>query len=160
MPRTDLSPGFYGKLPAAGDFVIRRLPPAFVRAWDRWCARHLVPRLGGTWPPGGIRFLHPGPVTGVVVPSTDRAFRPFPLTLAAAAALQFPGWYDALAELAANAATLSPDALDLALCALPASAEGSDAPHFLLWTTGPPIETDPEAPQSTLDVLLAQPETG
>ena len=46
MPAADLIlPGFFGKLPAAGDFVSRRLPRDFVRFWDRWVARHLVPRL-------------------------------------------------------------------------------------------------------------------
>ena len=39
------APGFWGKLPAAGDFVGRRLPAAFVEPWDRWVSRHLVPRL-------------------------------------------------------------------------------------------------------------------
>ena len=29
-------PGWYGKLPALGDFVSRRLPPEFVRTWDTW----------------------------------------------------------------------------------------------------------------------------
>ncbi|RWF89350.1 MAG: DUF2094 domain-containing protein, partial [Mesorhizobium sp.] len=27
-------PGFYGKMPATGDFVSRRLPGDFVRIWD------------------------------------------------------------------------------------------------------------------------------
>ena len=30
-----LQPGYFGKLPGAGDFVQRRLPPVFVDAWDR-----------------------------------------------------------------------------------------------------------------------------
>ena len=29
-----LQQGFYGKLPVIGDFVTRRLPKAFVEAWD------------------------------------------------------------------------------------------------------------------------------
>ena len=32
----DLTPGFFGKLPALGDFVQRRLPGAFVKVWDGW----------------------------------------------------------------------------------------------------------------------------
>ena len=39
-------PGFYGKMPATGDFVTRRLSGDFVRAWDRWLAQHLVPLFG------------------------------------------------------------------------------------------------------------------
>ena len=26
--------GWYGKLPASGDFVTRRLPPSFIEPWD------------------------------------------------------------------------------------------------------------------------------
>ncbi|TIS08300.1 MAG: DUF2094 domain-containing protein, partial [Mesorhizobium sp.] len=29
-----MSTGFYGKMPATGDFVTRRLPGDFVRVWD------------------------------------------------------------------------------------------------------------------------------
>ena len=51
MPGPDLIlPGFYGKLPLAGDFVTRRLPPEFVRFWDRWASRHLAPRLADATP--------------------------------------------------------------------------------------------------------------
>ena len=32
------APGFYGKLPARGDFVRRRLPSAFVAPWDQLAA--------------------------------------------------------------------------------------------------------------------------
>jgi len=35
-------PGFYGKMPATGDFVTRRLPGDFVRVWDRWLAQHIA----------------------------------------------------------------------------------------------------------------------
>jgi len=34
-------PGWYGKLPALGDFASRRLPPVFVEPWDRWLATGL-----------------------------------------------------------------------------------------------------------------------
>ncbi|RUW25688.1 type VI secretion system-associated protein TagF, partial [Mesorhizobium sp. M4B.F.Ca.ET.013.02.1.1] len=44
-------PGFYGKIPATGDFVSRRLTGDFVRVWDRWLAQHLVPLIGlESWP--------------------------------------------------------------------------------------------------------------
>ena len=35
-------PGWYGKLPALGDFASRRLPPEFVEPWDRWLAAGLA----------------------------------------------------------------------------------------------------------------------
>ena len=85
-------PGFYGKLPTAGDFVTRRLPPDFVRSWDRWCARHLG---SGPAPPAGRRAAcasHlPGQATGLALPSRDRSGRAFPLTLAAPAPRQPEG---------------------------------------------------------------------
>jgi type VI secretion system protein ImpM len=155
MSRADLIPGFYGKLPAAGDFVARGLPDAFVRRWDRWLSRHLARRLGRAWPATGLRFLHPGPVTGVVVPSADRAGRAFPLTLAATAPPQPAAWYDALAALAAS--TASPAALEAALARHPATEQGHAAPGLLLWTTGHPAEADPDAPGALLDALLPEP---
>lgn len=38
-PRTA---GWYGKLPALGDFASRRLPSEFVASWDRWLALSLA----------------------------------------------------------------------------------------------------------------------
>jgi type VI secretion system protein ImpM len=152
----DLSlPGFFGKLPAAGDFVSRRPPPGFVRFWDRWASRHLVPRLADA-----LCFLLPG-FAGVAVPSADRAGRRFPLALAAVpppgdGAPGASGWYAELAALGRTAAAgaLDVDALDARLRALPcpplAPAEG-----LLLWSLGrPPREADPEAPGAALDAVL------
>ena len=156
MPGTHLIPGFFGKLPTSGDFVTRRLPPGFVRAWDRWCVRHIVPRLDRAWPACGLRFLHPGPVTGLLVPSADRAGRRFPLTLAAAAPLQAAAWYDALARLAARAAALAPDALETALVAHPAAGDSAAPVRLRLWSDGAPLEADPETPAAALDALLPE----
>jgi type VI secretion system protein ImpM len=103
------APGFYGKLPALGDFVQRRLPPEFVGRWDRWLKDSMLAvhkALGAAWrvsfaatPPW--RFvLAPGVVsahawTGLLLPSCDRVGRLFPLTLA----LPFEGSLDLLATL-------------------------------------------------------------
>jgi type VI secretion system protein ImpM len=153
----DLSlPGFFGKLPAAGDFVSRRLPPGFVRFWDRWASRHLVPRLDEA-----LCFLLPG-CTGVAVPSADRAGRRFPLTLAAVpppgddGPEAATGWYAELSALgrAAAAGALDVDALDARLRALPCPPL-APARGLLLWSAGqPPREADPEAPGSVLDAVL------
>jgi type VI secretion system protein ImpM len=162
-----MSPGFSGKLPRAGDFVARGLPPGFVRRWDRWASRHLVPRLGAAWPAGGLRFHLRAPegpaMTGVALPSADRAGRPFPLTLAAPApGPAAPAWYDALA--AAGAAALDPAALEAALAAFPDPDAGGppSAAGLLLWTgRGAPAPADPDAPGPALDALLGLPaETG
>ncbi|MDE2007563.1 MAG: type VI secretion system-associated protein TagF [Rhodospirillales bacterium] len=89
--------GFYGKLPARGDFVGQKLPGAFVRPWDDWLARALgasQSALGAGWRDAWLeapvwRFaLAPGlcgagTVLGLMLPSVDRAGRYFPLTFAA-----------------------------------------------------------------------------
>ena len=44
--------GWYGKLPANGDFVARRLPPSFIEPWDAWLNAMLLgsrERLGAGW---------------------------------------------------------------------------------------------------------------
>ena len=37
--------GWYGKLPSAGDFLGRRLPPEFQGPWDRWLQHGLRIRI-------------------------------------------------------------------------------------------------------------------
>jgi type VI secretion system protein ImpM len=99
----DAPAGWHGKLPTLGDFASRRLPEAFVEAWDRWLAEGLLKlRTEGTgvWLEAYLaspswRFLAmPGALgrdgdlaqawAGVVMPSVDRVGRYFPLTLAKA----------------------------------------------------------------------------
>jgi len=88
--------GWYGKLPSAGDFVARRLPPAFCESWDRWLQAALdraSRRLGARWRDEFLsmplwRFvLAPGLArawAGVMAPSVDSIGRCFPFTLASA----------------------------------------------------------------------------
>jgi len=96
VPVARLLPGWYGKLPALGDFAVRRLPPAFVEPWDAWlCAVLAAGREGemafvdaALADRISLRFvLGAGVVTrdiwvGVIVPSADRVGRRFPLTVA------------------------------------------------------------------------------
>ena len=91
------TPGWYGKLPALGDFARRRLPDSFIERWDAWlqqclqasratlCEGWLQQFLGApVW-----RFLLlPGAMgsagwAGVLLPSVDRVGRYFPLTVCA-----------------------------------------------------------------------------
>jgi type VI secretion system protein ImpM len=90
--------GWYGKLPSNGDFVTRRLPPAFIEPWDAWLNAMMKgsrERLGLRWRDAFLsapawRFtLAPGVVgehgwVGVVAPSVDSVGRYFPLTVASA----------------------------------------------------------------------------
>jgi len=93
--------GWYGKLPAIGDFASRRLPTEFTERWDEWLAHTLEASqaaLGGAWLDAYLsaplwRFaLTPGIVDtrfwfGVLMPSVDRVGRYFPLTIATSSSL-------------------------------------------------------------------------
>ena len=90
--------GWYGKLPAHGDFVTRRLPPSFIEPWDAWLNKMLLgsrQRLGAGWrdaflsAPAWRFVLAPGVLgeqgwAGVILPSVDSVGRFFPLTIASA----------------------------------------------------------------------------
>jgi type VI secretion system protein ImpM len=93
--------GWYGKIPALGDFASRRLPTEFTQRWDAWLARAIEASqaaLGSGWLDKYLsgplwRFaLSPGIIDtrfwfGVLMPSVDRVGRYFPLTIATASAL-------------------------------------------------------------------------
>ena len=118
----DPQPGFFGKLPARGDFVGRRLDQAFRTDFDDWLQKSITTskrQLGAAWMPAYLntpiwRFvLGPNlcgevPSLGVMMPSVDKVGRYFPLVLAA----QLPGcispgtvfqtarvWFDAAEQL-------------------------------------------------------------
>lgn len=88
--------GFFGKLPGAGDFVQRRLSPAFVEAWDRHFERAVNASrvaMGDAWQhayrssPAWRFMLSPGVCTstawvGVLGPAGDRVGRSFPMVIA------------------------------------------------------------------------------
>ncbi len=96
MEQRDSRTGFFGKLASHGDFVTRRLSPAFVRNWDEWLQaglKHSRDRLSPKWQTTYLcspiwHFAlapdvcaEPG-WAGVMMPSVDRVGRYFPLTLA------------------------------------------------------------------------------
>ncbi len=90
------APGFFGKMPALGDFVCRRLPKEFVDPWDEWLQSSMRASregLGERWldcyltSPVWRFVLSPGLCgsaawAGILMPSVDRVGRYFPLTLA------------------------------------------------------------------------------
>lgn len=93
-------PGFYGKAPALGDFVSRRLPSGFVTVWDAWLRSVITgsrAALGTEWLDAwneapvwqfglGAGIVGPQPWFGVLIPSVDRVGRQFPFTILGAAA--------------------------------------------------------------------------
>lgn len=87
--------GWYGKLPAAGDFISKHLPDGFVRPWDDWLQAGMVQarsRDPDSWQEHFLTFpvwrfvLGAGVVstqawTGLLMPSADRVGRLFPFTI-------------------------------------------------------------------------------
>jgi len=166
-------PGFYGKMPATGDFVTRRLTGEFVRLWDRWLAQHLVPLFGqDIWAPGtALRFLAGansfGPSAGIILQSADKVGRKFPLSVVAqltevpVALTHAEAWFAGIegAAIAAQQGELTPDELDAVLATLPVPTiePGEELiADMVMWTQHSDIfDIDPQSPQTTLETILA-----
>lgn len=86
--------GWYGKVPALGDFVSRRCPASFRDPWDAWLAQGMLVgerAHGDDWATAFLsfpmwRFLwfdgaSRTPWAGVLSPGADRVGRLFPLTI-------------------------------------------------------------------------------
>lgn len=153
----DATPGWYGKLPALGDFASRRLTPEWIAQWDGWLAaglHQLRETAPDTWlndylaSPAWRFALLPGSLpdgsgeglcVGVMIPSVDRVGRYFPLVVVSpplprpadgagvAALWQWAGQLEEIA-VAALHDDWSAEALDAALAnALPPSTQAADA---------------------------------
>jgi type VI secretion system ImpM family protein len=119
--------GWFGKIPALGDFVGRRLPEAFGGPWDRWLQEAMAlgdQRFGPAWTELYMtfpiwRFLVPrgllGPQgwAGILLPSVDRVGRRFPLTIAEPATIvSARGGFDALERRLSALADIADQVLD------------------------------------------------
>jgi type VI secretion system protein ImpM len=112
MPRAPVTTGFFGKIPAAGDFVSWNLPRAFTDRWDRWMSRDLIEHPSrGPLDPRAWRFTVPAgifcdaPAAGVWRMSEDRAGRRYPFVIAgigSTPAADDP-WFDAVEGVLARA---------------------------------------------------------
>ncbi|TPM52254.1 type VI secretion system-associated protein TagF [Mesorhizobium sp. B2-2-4] len=89
MSRADMNaPGFYGKIPATGDFVAWNLPRTFIDRWDRWMSMELLARPDeGELDSRVWRFtMQPGifgdlPCAGAWRMSEDRVGRRYPFAI-------------------------------------------------------------------------------
>ena len=94
-----LPPGFFGKIPARGDFLSRRVPPGFGPAWETWL-QDLTVAVRSAGQPGwqdawltaplwhfalGARLAAPHGAAGILLASADRVGRLFPFTVIGAA---------------------------------------------------------------------------
>lgn len=140
--------GWFGKMPALGDFASRRLPDEWIAAWDAWLGAELTAAreaLGDdAWlalylvAPIRRFWLAPGLLTrdawlGVLMPSVDSVGRHFPFTLAAPLPAGRADLLDALANEAwlAEADALVRQVLDPAfdVAALEQAIAVLPAPH-------------------------------
>lgn len=139
--------GWFGKMPALGDFASRRLPPHWLAQWDDWLQHELVRSRAALGDDAWLAAFLVAPVRrfwlaaglltaeawlGLLMPSVDAAGRHFPFTLARplagrdelADAWAQRAWLDAADAVARQ--VLDPafgvDALEQALRLLPAAA--------------------------------------
>lgn len=150
-----MATGFFGKLPARGDFVARGLPPGARPVVDRWLTRVLAPfaRQPDDWPETGLRAIiaHDGGLFALLVlPSRDTSGRAFPLAgicwTGSSGQAQIDAWADAIlpALTAARRGDLDADELIAHLQdhGLPAGEPSLSPP--LIWAAGI-APTDPAA---------------
>ncbi len=126
-------------MPSSGDFLSRRVPPAFATPWEAWLVAVMAgsrERLGKRWQEAFLsapawRFVLADGFAGVMVPSVDSVGRYYPLTLVCELAgrdfdpeqtlIAMANWFQ-MAEmllLGALAPTTDIGALDDSIAALP-----------------------------------------
>jgi type VI secretion system protein ImpM len=119
------APGFFGKVPALGDFLSRRVPAGLRDDWEAWLADLVVSAraaLGDDWPKDwltaplwhfvlGNEILPPDGAAGVLIASADRVGRMFPFTVIGAAGAA-GSTAASLADWSGQAEALALDALE------------------------------------------------
>jgi type VI secretion system protein ImpM len=136
--------GWYGKIPALGDFASRRLPQRFISPWDAWLQRGLAASRAGLQEHWLETYLN-GPIwnfallpgvcgdnawVGTLMPSVDKVGRHFPLTIALerkphaeimATLTAACRWFAAINQIALACLDMqcTPEQLESRLCELP-----------------------------------------
>lgn len=130
--------GFFGKIPAKGDFVRHNVVDDAARSFEQWVqeSNDMLRGAGGELPTDPIRavFTPPGSaqtVIAVLVPSQDKVGRKFPLVIFglmpsehtpthfSALPLAWATFLEAAVSLGKQAATMEVDPLKAAVSALP-----------------------------------------
>ena len=163
----DEAPGVYGKLPARGDFITRRLGRAFINAWDDWLQQAILASqtaLGARWLDIyltsplwrfalGAGSFGPNTAIGVLMPSVDKVGRYFPLILCreiesslelTSLAVDAASWYEAVENLALATLALEfrLEELDAPIALSLAPAASSPAPPAPLAAPGLHVSVD------------------
>lgn len=170
MNGAEVIAGFYGKLPARGDFVRAGLPRSFTDPWDDWLRLSVAgsrEAMGEDWLPIYLespiwRFsLAAGvcgalPAVGLMLPSVDKAGRYFPLTFAALCATTTgtEAWLDRCedAGLAALEQEAAPESIAVSI-GQPVSAlhdrdRAAGRSHDTVWWT----QGSPRVPETRLSL--------
>ncbi len=139
--------GFFGKMPATGDFVARGLPQGLRLPLDRWLTDCLAAAAPEDWPPDGLRArVGLGGMTVLIaaVPSEDKLGRLYPL-VAVLRGDNVPvaagnAWCDAVIYDLADAADGLIGAEDLTrrLAEAPEPGAGAVETADVVWRTGRP----------------------
>lgn len=156
-------PGFFGKVPARGDFVARRMPTGLTRVWDEWLGTLTISVRNGAatdWPEVwltaplwhfalGASIAPPQGAAGVLVASVDRVGRMFPFTVIGPS-LGIPDqeWSASVEALVLDALSdaFSPDVLDAALVRLGAPPPGATLePACSFWASRGSARVPPTA---------------
>ncbi|MBP2293224.1 type VI secretion system-associated protein TagF [Azospirillum rugosum] len=172
---TDPLSGFFGKLPARGDFVARSLPPGFRDVWDGWLSRIVAEsrhwldggpegRWGRVFAAAPVWRFALGPdvagpqaLCGLLVPSIDNAGRAFPLTLVT---LSGDGagndWFDRAEAMLLDVLDRGgePEELAAALAALPAAPRIAGAGQSSWWVGDHPPTLHAELPDTQAFVAM------
>ncbi|MER9335591.1 type VI secretion system-associated protein TagF [Mesorhizobium sp. M0293] len=109
MSAADMTTGFFGKIPATGDFVAWNLPRTFIDRWDRWMSMELLARPDeGELDSRVWRFTVPAAIfceqscAGVWRMSEDRVGRRYPFAIVAIGPVpdMAAPWFDEIHEIA------------------------------------------------------------
>ncbi|MBZ9683628.1 MULTISPECIES: type VI secretion system-associated protein TagF [unclassified Mesorhizobium] len=145
MSAADLIIGFFGKIPATGDFVAWNLPRTFIDRWDRWMSMELRARPDeGELDSRAWRFViqegifSDQPCAGAWRMSEDRVGRRYPFAVIRLGPPPDPGdpWFDAVvASLQGCVADhWSQGRLTEHLEELPAPSPGAGSSRIVFWS--------------------------